>query len=55
MQVPPERRFDCDGKFWIDLELGHERAEDRGLKSFRIGETFENSLRTLREAFAFFV
>ena len=55
MQVPAERGFNRGGKFWIDIELGHERAEDRGLKSFRIVETFQNGLRTLREAFALLV
>ncbi len=55
MQIPPERGFNGGGKFWIDIDPGHERAKNGGLKSFRIVETFENSLRTLGETFALLV
>ena len=55
VQIPPERRFNCGHEFRNDIELGDERAGQGGLNSFRIVQTFQYGLRTLGEAFAFFI
>ena len=52
MQIPSEGGFNREGKFWIDIDPGDERAENRRLESFRVVETFQHCLRTLRETFA---
>ena len=55
VHVATEGGFERGDEFAIDIEAGDERPGKRGTDALGIVEAFQNSLRTLREAFAFFV
>src|SRR5262249_27738743 len=53
VQISAERGFDRRNKFWIDIDLSNERADDRSTIALGVVQTFEDSLRPLSESFAF--
>ena len=55
MQISPQRGFDRRNEFSIDIKMRNKRAGNRVAKFFAIVHALENSLRALREAFAFFI
>ena len=55
VHVPAESRFQRRNKFALDLETGREGASEGGPDSLRIVQPFEDGLRALAEAFAFFI
>ena len=54
-QISSERSFNRADKFWIDIQLCHQRAGQARLNSLGILEPFQHCPRTFCQTFAFFV
>ena len=55
VSISTERRFDGGDKFVLDVQMGNKSAGEGRAKSLRLIETAQNGLRTLSQAFAFFI
>src|SRR6476620_8836782 len=55
VQITAQRGFDRLDEFWINIELRNERTGNRVPEFCGAVDALEQSLRTFREAFAFFI